>query len=143
MDGIDGAGLPYYALPFASESIRFETCPTFSGCRIFIDNRPRYTSSLFNIEIEKEKKEILESVFNKPFFNKPSNYLQFTIINSMDVVSIVHIIFFFSNLKEMRFFDHSFESNFNGFEIRVHVRWVLFRDRFQSFIVFLKKMRFF
>lgn len=131
----------HYALPspICIRIDRFETCPTFSGCRIFIDNRPRYTSFLFNIEIEKKSLK----AFNSFFFNKPSNYLhQF---DGYCSYCLSFLFFFFKFKRDEIFFDHSFESNsiltasrstctFDGYCF----------DRFQLSIVFsrfLKKTR--
>lgn len=132
----------HYALPspICIRIDRFETCPTFSGCRIFIDNRPRYTSFLFNIEIEKKILGSIQFVF---FLIN----LRITSINSMDIVPIVYrfFFFFFKFKRDEIFFDHSFESNsiltasrstctFDGYCF----------DRFQLSIVFsrfLKKTR--
>lgn len=131
----------HYALPspICIRIDRFETCPTFSGCRVFIDNRPRYTSFLFNIEIEKKSLE----AFNSFFFNKPSNYLRFS-INSMDIVPIVYRLFFFFKFKRDEiFFNHSFESNSILTASRSTFDGYCF-DRFQLSIVFsrfLKKTR--
>lgn len=134
----------HYALPspICIRIDRFETCPTFSGCRIFIDNRPRYTSFLFNIEIEKKILESIQFVFFlinlRITCNSPSiRWILF-------LLSIVYF-FFFKFKRDEIFFDHSFESNsiltasrstctFDGYCF----------DRFQLSIVFsrfLKKTR--
>lgn len=64
--GIQGARIPLCA-SIASICIRidrFETCPTFSGCRIFIDNRPRYNPRFFSTsKLKKKSFKAFNSVF--------------------------------------------------------------------------------
>lgn len=64
--GIQGARIPLCA-SIASICIRidrFETCPTFSGCRIFIDNKPRYNPRFFSTsKLKKKSFKAFNSVF--------------------------------------------------------------------------------
>lgn len=137
-----GAGpIMRFHRPFAFESIvskRVQRFPDVAFSSITGLVTPRFFS------ISKLRKKSLKA-FNSFFFNKPSNYLRFS-INSMDIVPIVYRLFFFFKFKRDEiFFDHSFESNsiltasrstctFDGYCF----------DRFQLSIVFsrfLKKTR--